>query len=170
MNLDWVVSAGAPLLCAPPTAVRMWRGTRGNSVGGVEADYDRACKQSDYVGVIPCGPSHVLVLGDEPLQSTFVLKADQVLVVRWVSCLSTEHAVDAIDVLPSVLPALGEPTKFRLDESGLIMFDAALFDVDPSSCARVELRPGVLLVTTERYQRQGAFEFLVHRFLYERAH
>lgn len=170
MNLQWVNSAGGPLVCASPAAGKMWRGTRGSSVGGVESDYERACDQTDYISVILCGSAQVLVLGDEPLLSAFALRDEGVIVVRWVSCVSNEHAANAIVQLPLVLPAVEEPKKIQLDDSGLIMFDAASDSVDPSSRARVNVKPGVFTVTTEKYKSEGACEFLVHRLLRDAAH
>lgn len=170
MNLHWVNSAGGPLVCASPAVGRAWRGTRASSVGGGQSDYERACDQVDYVSVIACGPAQVLVLGDEPLQSTFVVKDEGVLVVRWVSCVSSERAASAIAQLPSALPTIEEPTKFRLDDRGLIMFDAALDGIDPAVCASVDLKPGVFMVTTEKYKSEGAYEFLVHRLLRDQDH
>ena len=165
MRLQWVNSAGGPLICASPANGKMWRGTRGSSIDGTESDYFRACEQMDYINVIPCGASEVLVLGDEPLQSAFVLKDDSVIVVRWVSCLSNEHAASAIARLPSVAPVVEESKKFRLDESGLIMFDASLDRVDPLACANVDLQPGMFTVRTEAYEREGVCEFLIHRLI-----
>ena len=155
MNLQWVHSAGGPLVCASPTAGRAWRGTLASSIGGAQSDYERACDQVDYVSVIACGSSQVLVLGDEPLQSAFVVKDEGVLVVRWISCVLSERAASAIAQLPSVLPTIEEPTKFRLDDRGLIMFDAALHSVDPAACASVDLKPGVFTVTKEKYKSEG---------------
>ncbi len=170
MNLKWINSAGGPLMCASPAVGRMWRGTHGSSVGGAESDYERACDQVDYVSAIACGSAQVLVLGDEPLQSAFVVKSEGVLVVRWVSCVSSERAASAIAQLPSALPVIEEPTKFRLDDRGLIMFDPALDSIDPAVCASVDLKPGVFTVTTEKYKSEGAYEFLVHRLLRDQHH
>ncbi|MES2952854.1 MAG: Imm21 family immunity protein [Pseudomonadota bacterium] len=170
MKLEWINSAGGPLICASPAAGRIWGGTRGSSVGGAESDYDRACDQVSYVSAIACGSAQVVVLGDEPLQSAFVVKSDSVLVVRWVSCVSSERAASAIAQLPSALPAIEEPTKFRLDDRGLIMFDSAVASIDPAVCSKVDLRPGVFTVTTEKYKSEGVHEFLVHRFIRDRDH
>lgn len=170
MNLRWFNSAGGPLVCASPAAGKAWRGTQGSSVGEARSDYERACDQLDYVGAIACGPSQVLVLGDEPLQSAFVVKDEGVLVLRWVSCVSSECAANAIAQLPSALPSIEEPTKFYLDDRGLIMFDAALGSIDPAACAGVDLKPGVFTVTTEKYKSEEAYEFLVHRLLRDREH
>lgn len=165
MNLQWINSAGGPLVCASPVTGREWRGTHGSSVGEARSDYERACDQADYVSVIACSSSEVLVLGDEPLQSAFVMRNEEVLVLRWVSCVSSEGAVRAVEQLPSVLPSIEEPSKFSLKHRGLIMFDAAVGGIDPAVCSGVDLSPGSYSVTAEKYKRDGAYEFLVHRFL-----
>jgi hypothetical protein len=99
-----------------------------------------------------------------------LLKDEDLIVVRWVSCVSAEHAANAIAQLPAVLPAIEESTKFGLDDSDLIMFDAALDNVDPFTCQRVELEPGVYTVTAEKFKSEGIFEFLIHRLLRDPAH
>ncbi len=165
MNLHWINSTGGPLVCASPVAGRAWRGTQGSSIGGARSDYERACDLTDYVGAIACGLSQVLVLGDEPLQSAFVVKDEDVLVVRWVSCVSSERAAYAIAQLPSALPSIEDSTKFYLNDRDLLMFDAALDGINPANCASVNLSPGVFTVTTEKYKNEGSYEFLVHRFL-----
>lgn len=165
MDMQWINSAGGPLVCASPVVGREWRGTQGSSVGEACSDYERACGQLDYVDAIACGLSQVLVLGDEPLQSALLAMDEGVFVVRWISCKSSECAASVIAQLPSALPSIEAPTKFRLDERGLIMFDAALGGIDPASCASVDLKPGMFTITTEKYKTEGVYEFLVHRFL-----
>ena len=170
MKLKWINSTGGPLVCASSVAGGIWRGTRGSSIGGPESDYERACDQVDFVSVIACGSAQVVVLGDEPLQSAFVVKSEGVIVVRWVSCVSSAHAASAIAKLPSVLPAIEEPTKFRLDDRGLIMFDAAADCIDPAVVSNVDVKPGMFTATTEKYKSEGCYEFLVHRFIRDQGH
>src|SRR5262249_15755840 len=152
MNLRWINSAGGPLVCVSPSAGRKWRGTQGSSVGESRSDYERACNQLDYAGAIACGSSQALVLGDESLQSAFVVKDEVVVVGRWVCWVSSEGAASAIAQLPSVLPSIEGPSKFRLDDRGLIMFDAALSSIDPASYTALDLKPGGFTVTTEKYK------------------
>jgi len=47
-------------------------GNFGSSTAAEQTDYVRACNVVDYVGIIDCGASHVIILGDEPLQSKFI--------------------------------------------------------------------------------------------------
>src|SRR3954470_17851595 len=102
--LKWVNSGGGPLICAPPSAAAKWRGSRCTSIRNARSDYARACDVLDYLGVIPCGVLDVLVLGDEPLPSAFGVAGGELVIVRWVACISAEQANDAIAMLPSQLP------------------------------------------------------------------
>lgn len=165
MKGDWISSDGGPLICATPSALSEWRGVSGSSSGSARTDYERACDESEYLGVIPCGSHKVLVLGDEPLQSTFARTADGVVIVRWVSCLSGDRADKEIASLPSRLLVLGEPQQLLVNEPRLCLFDAALVgghSVEPASCTDIE--PGHYEITTEQHKREQEFDFLIHRF------
>jgi hypothetical protein len=151
-------------MCAAPSAGANWRGANGSSTGDARTDYVRACDVFDYLGVIPCGSFEALVLGDEPLQSSFTVTGREVVIVRWVSCVSSERAAEVIVSLPSHLPVIGEAVQFSVHESRLFLFDAALDMPSVIELHCVEVAPGRYTVTTESLKRDQEFEFLVHRF------
>ncbi|HYO74665.1 MAG TPA: Imm21 family immunity protein, partial [Archangium sp.] len=62
--MQWVFSAGGPLVLLPKAVQPRWRGTC-----GVPSDYEVACSVEGYVGVIEKAGRQILVLGDEPLQT-----------------------------------------------------------------------------------------------------
>lgn len=165
MKMTWVVTSGGPLICATPAALSAWRGVAGSSTGDVQTDYERACAQLEYLSLIPCGTSEVLILGDEPMQSTFARHVDGFVIARWASCLSAERAEQAVSMLPSVLPEQEATRLMQLDGARLCMFDSAL-DSDQAmleaSC--LDIVPGQYEITTERYSREEDFDFLIHRF------
>ncbi|MFM2056150.1 MAG: hypothetical protein RLY71_535 [Pseudomonadota bacterium] len=161
--MNWIYSVGGPLVCASPVAAKKWGGIVHSSVAQTESDYDRACNISDYIGSVPCGTFHVLVLGDEPLQSTFVVKSEEVMVVRWVYCVSEVQAIEAMCGIPDELPVLEEPFRFCLSDRGLVMFDAALDGVDSTGCASVDVMPGIFTIITQKYKMEGVYEFIIHR-------
>lgn len=165
MSSTWISSAGGPLVCAGPSAAALWRGDSSSSNNGAMSDYERACEQSDYLSVIPCGSRHVLVLGDEPLQSTFAFREGQPIILRWVSCLSMEIAVSAAARLPDELPEIEDAKAYSIDDPSLVMFDAAMTLANPLQSITLAIIPGAYMVRTERYQSVGVFEFLVHRFV-----
>lgn len=165
MNLRWINSAGGPLVCASPALAKSWRGAQESSIGEERSDYERACDQFDYIDTIACGSAMVLVLGDEPLQSSFLVKDEDVLIVRWVYCESDICANSVLAEIPLLLPNLEQPKKFCLDDQELVMFDAVMDTIDIAACVNVSLKPGVFSVTTEMYKSAEEYAFLVHRLL-----
>lgn len=165
MSINWVYSAGGPLICSTAKAGSEWRGVHGSSTGSAHTDYERSCEVHDYQGVIPCGASAVLVLSDEPLQSAFVKVGREVAVARWVSCVSMKRAEYALAALPSQLRAIGEPVELVVSEPSLFMFDSALDRplAGAAGACCVDVRPGRYEVAVESYRLEQEFEFLIHR-------
>ena len=165
MSIHWVETSGGPLVCAEPTLLSYWRGTSGSSIGDERTDYERACDQLDYLSLIPCGESQVLVLGDEPMQSAFIEAADGFLIVRWISCVSVYRAEQALNLLPAFLSELEPRREIEFRGEQLCMCDSSLSgSIELAHAACVKLVPGVYQATTERYSAQDDFDFLIHRF------
>lgn len=158
-------SGGGPLICATPSAREEWRGVNGSSVAGVATDYARACAELDYVGVIPCRSQEVLVLGDEPLQSTFARMGDDLIIARWVSCSSHERAAGVLASMPFRLPVISGVYQFLVEGPCLCIFDAAhdRHSMLASGSTISHVVPGRYEVTTESYKQDQEFEFLIHR-------
>src|SRR5687767_8117877 len=87
-NARWIKSGGGPLSCVERELARHWLGVIGNSAtnsadrppvtdGRAASDYKRACSVSDYLGKIPLGDGHALILGDMPLQTFIWASRDQ---------------------------------------------------------------------------------------------
>jgi hypothetical protein len=157
----WISSGGGPLICADMETARIWRGVRGSSIGIQDTDYAR----SGYLGVLPCGSSRVLVLGDEPLRSAFWTAGNDRFIARWVSALSDDVAINALMRIPSSLRAIEQPIAFAPGSSPLVMFDAAADNIDNQSLPSLDVLPGSFSVSTERYKEDHLFEFLIHRFI-----
>ncbi|MEV5574683.1 Imm21 family immunity protein [Spirillospora sp. NPDC052269] len=138
MALTWVQSGGGPLLVAPRAVLDRWEGVSDDD-GPVETwgDYGRACSIEGYVGSIPIGDQHGLVLGVEPVSTTFL--PDELLFLRWAAADSESEIVDA------ARRALHDGVTW--DEDGDLIWDvpgtAVLFD---STLAGDELEPGDHLV------------------------
>jgi hypothetical protein len=166
--MKWINSGGGPLLCAERHVAANWMGTKGlstNAVMGIRTDYDRACATTEYLDVVPCGAGNVLVLGDEPLQSSFVsTKLGELFIARW------GHAqVDLEDnaFLSRVLRdafVISEGPLFQIEEGTLILFDSApQGDEVDGEGARIE--PGEYKITVEKLESKEVFNFLIHRFV-----
>ena len=108
-RITWVESGGGPLIVIPVEIAHLWRGDGGLGLPDGDlsmvwetvrkhTDYGRACGVDDYLGVLAVGPGECLVLGDEPLATTFLPNKDGGLIVRWVHAECEEDVVRAIQV------------------------------------------------------------------------
>lgn len=163
MNTEWIYSAGGPLICAEHGTGQLWRGVRASSVGAQKSDYERACDVVDYLSVLRCGSGQVLVLGDEPLQTTIIDLSNETAIVRWVSCATSIAADEALANIPIELPQIEEPQKIQLNSNHLVLFDSASQLEESPTMLEVFLAPGLYKVSTEKYANPGLFEFLIHR-------
>ena len=163
---NWIYTDGAPFICATGSIRKVWRGTSGSSISTSESDYERVCKESDYLSALSCGTSQVLALGDEPAQAAFFTTPSGPIIARWIACDSAELADSVLTQLPDVLIHLQPAVQFQIDEPELWMFDAssdAATSAGPASVLNIS--PGRFEVTTERYREGRAFDFWIHRFV-----
>lgn len=163
--MTWIDTAGGPLICAAYPVGLSWRGTQASSTSDTRSDYDRACEVMDYVGVVPCASSHVLVFGDEPLQTTVLSLSEGAAVVRWVSCVSEGHAQAVLAAIPKALPQLEPQKSIPIEAERIVFFDAAYSLVAAPQLLEVALPRGLYEVSTEKFASPGVFEFLVHRIV-----
>lgn len=163
---SWNYTDGAPFICATPSVKKLWRGIQGSSIGGSESDYERVCEVAGYLGLIACGHSQVLVLGDEPAQAAFFATPNEPIIARWIACGSVDLADSVLAKVPDTLPHLQPAVRFHVGESELQMFDASIDGaMNTAKDVALSLTPGVFDVTTERYQQGRVFEFCIHRFV-----
>jgi hypothetical protein len=166
--MRWLSSNGGPLICGEEYLSGAWKGVDGSSANfGFKNDYERACSTREYLEKIACAGGCVLVLGDEPLQSTFFrieTNEESLAIARWIYATSPEGAERflaeaVVDVRPSA-----EVVPFNVVEGELVLFDSAMsWPAEP--CLRAYLEPDSYLVTTEMHKLEGKFSFIVHRFL-----
>jgi len=163
---NWIFTDGAPFICATGSIRKMWKGTSGSSISSAESDYERACKEFDYLTALSCGTSRVLVLGDEPAQAAFFATSSGPIIARWIACDSVELADSVLTQVPDVLMHLQPAVQFQIDEPELWVFDASSDAAMPAGSASVlNISPGRFEVTTERYHEGKAFDFWIHRFI-----
>lgn len=177
----WVATGGGPLILVPVEVAHLWRGIDGigpssevwenwgeNKFSGT--DYGRACGVDDYLGVLACGPSECLILGDEPMQTTFLPAKDVSLIVR---CMWAESEDDVIRVIQSVPEGVWEATLHRLNvgEGQLLFFDSAYSGDDlPTTSAganvpwlKVSIPRGTYEIDTADYQPDQQTRLILHR-------
>lgn len=174
-TLQWIESAGGPLLLLPRSLLQSWDGAEFSHDREVTArarwipegpptDYDRACDVGE-IGIIPVGAGHGLVFGDEPLPTAWWPTSDPPggIVVRWVYAASDEDVVHAMGSLPSKLFERSY-LRFPVADSGLLLFDSAMPGRDivtPSH--EIELPVGVYEIATARYAPDAETSLLLHR-------
>lgn len=163
----WLNSTGGPLIFAETAIAKHWRGISGNSswVSAGTTDYDRACQTSEYLEVLNCDGGEVLVLGDEPLQSTVLQGPNaQPFIVRWIyssGSLNLEKFSNTRNFIE-----LAPKTRFRVSTRELLLFDSSE-NLEEMGYAHLiyNLSVGLYDVTTEEMLIEGQHHFLIHRFL-----
>lgn len=88
--MRWIESGGGPLIIVPEVALSNWEGVARTTIGS-RTDYDRACAVDDNVGTIAIGDFEALVLGDEPLRTTWLPDDIGGWIVRWVYAESEDE-------------------------------------------------------------------------------
>jgi hypothetical protein len=126
--MEWVNSAGGPLICADEDFASSWLGTRGLSfrAAGVSNDYELACKTTAHLEIIKEDSRNALVLGDEPFQSSFFeTERGDFSIARWIfaeSASSEAILMGPLDDLVEVAPR----AIFEVDGGVLYLFDSEM--------------------------------------------
>jgi hypothetical protein len=171
IKMEWINTTGGPLICGEREVGLHWRGTKGRSVDDGDAtktDYERACTIAEYIQRLRCNEGDILVLGDEPLQSTFILmEKGELAIARWIYLQPRQNAETILKM--AVMEAdeiCAPPIHFNINYGELILFDAACDGIQ--ECKRyikANLQQGRYVVTTEKRERNRMFSFLIHRFI-----
>jgi hypothetical protein len=131
---------------------------------GVDADdYDLACTVEGFLGTVSSHGNSYLVFADEPMETTFLLNWDTVVVAQWVSCSSKSRANELLTALPDQLDVLAPEVTFELANPTARLFDAGTPGEALESMMAVPLEAGVYSITTENYAGTG-FRFIIYRF------
>jgi hypothetical protein len=131
-----------------------------------ESDYALACSVSDFLGLIDFGGHQLLVLGDEPLMTTWVpgKSAHGGMFARW-------YYGESRDSMEAHLDALRDPSFAKTDillrnvNEPLYLFDSATpgdyVGEDHRLC--VDLQHGPYIVETAKYDPDKSHSLLLHR-------
>jgi hypothetical protein len=178
-SINWVCSAGGPLILVPAEIAPHWRGVEGWSppedgrdlAGESSSDYARACDIDDYLGMLEVGPGRALILGDEPMQTAFIPSPEGGIAVRWMYAEDEDGVWRAVGAVPE---SVWEPTPHRIEvaQEGILVFDSAYpGDALPASSGdgatvpwiRIELSSGTYLVDTADYGPDSSTRLVLHR-------
>ncbi|HEY5838764.1 MAG TPA: Imm21 family immunity protein [Pyrinomonadaceae bacterium] len=167
MTLTWISSDGGPLLLVEKSLVSDWQGVSTLQTNGAEdgppADYDRACSIEDYVGLIAVGTGEALVLGDEPMQTSWLAVSDREgILIRW-QWAADEESVR--NTLHEIIEAAWESTdvRFEIKTGELLLFDAAYPGDEIESSLVINLSAGEYSVNTAFWRPEDETSLILHR-------
>jgi len=172
---DWISSEGGPLLVLPRSLVPAWGGIDAPDdavpvfeSGTFVTEYDRACAVDDYLGLIPVANGRGLVLGAEPMLTTWLPDAAHPdmggILVRWVYAESFDSVYQHLQVLPPDLWS-SSGLSFDVPDDLLCVFDATLSrDEVDSHYLPIHLVPHVYDLWTAEYQPEQRTSLILHRF------
>jgi hypothetical protein len=73
-------------------------------------------------------------------------------------------AESVVSAFPCDLPTIEAPIEVLFGDNAVCLFDAAADGASGNDTTRVALPKGRYVVSTQKAQRNGEYEFLVHRF------
>lgn len=178
-SINWVCSAGGPLILIPTEFATHWRGVEGWSppgdgsdlTGESSSDYARACGIDDYLGMLEVGPGRALILGDEPMQTAFLPSHDGGIAVRWMYAEDEDGVWRAVGAVPESAWEL-TPHRIEVAREGILVFDSAypgdalpasLNDGAAAPWIRIELSSGTYLVDMADYGPDSSTRLILHR-------
>lgn len=169
--MNWIKSAGGPLIVAEQDLALAWRGISGSSVSSEVktknlTDYSRACSVQGYIGIVEIDGGSGLVLGDMPLATSF-----------WINSAGYLHLVRAFymdldEDVPSLLSQFDENVEkelvsvdFDISDDSVMIFDSALYGKNIlSENLQLSTTPGKFRILTYEFKPNLSAFFLLHKF------
>lgn len=175
--MNWIKSAGGPLICIDHALAAHWRATAGSSGPAVSGhslpstDYERACELEGYITRIPCADGSALVLGDMPLETAIWSGADT-LIVRVLYADPNTSFEDMIAGMPSYpFDNPLETISYRVTSGVIEVFDAACDRSTEAglsiSMLSASVRGGSYRIVTINYEPDDRTSLVIHRFFPE---
>jgi hypothetical protein len=116
--LEWIESAGGPLVVVPALQVGRWMGVDG-------VDYDEACSVADYLGKLKRSWGDVIVLNDEPLRTAVLALRDGPAIVRWIHAPDETHLISFAQNTEPDESSLVESLEVNIADGVYAIFDGA---------------------------------------------
>ncbi len=186
--MRWIHSTGGPLLLVPTEHVRSWEGIdpppRRRQVvarfrwAGPDApatDYDRACDVDGWLGVLEIGSGHGVVLGDEPMGTTWQASGSLEasgesegtaggLLVRWMYADSEAEALRALQRVPETAWR-DDGIVLEVGGEGLCLMDAATprSELADDDHLTIHLPPGTYAFATAEHRPDSQTSLVLHR-------
>lgn len=181
-KLKWVDSAGGPLILIGDKSVGLWSGIlkrsayltnvdegADNFLDPGEADYGKACLIEDYLGLVKVDGDEVLVLGDEPMLTTFFFSQEKPVLARW--CYGEDKEfIDNIllNINLSSIIQWEFALTFNLTSDKQFLFDSAcsksMIDKRQEDCLDINMKRGQYKLSTSVYEPDRKTKLILHKF------
>jgi hypothetical protein len=155
--MRWIKSEGGPLILIPRSVLKHWRG-----VADAGDDYRAACAVTDYAGVIQRYGVDILVLNDEPLQTSCIARDGALLLVRWKYAPSESAIVAALEDVQQQLGSPCEETLLVCVERKHVLLDARSAGDRTTEHVEVETGIGPHRVETHLWKPNPDLGLIVH--------
>lgn len=181
-KLKWIVSAGGPLILISDKTISRWSGILNRSaylkkeeedaddfLDPDEADYGKACQVDGYVGLIKLDDEEVLVLGSEPMFTTFFFSHGKPVLARWFNGEDeafVDHALLNIDL--GLMLNWEFELRFNLVSDTPFLFDSAcsesMLNNQQRDYLRLNMKAGYYEVSTSVYEPDDKTKLILHKF------
>ncbi|MBN2693186.1 hypothetical protein JXR93_00865 [bacterium] len=183
-KLNWIASAGGPLVFISDNIVKKWSGVliRGeflknnidvsnNFMDPDETDYGKACLVDDYLGVLTIDNENLLILGEEPLITTFLKSFNNQYI--FVRCYYSDDDEEALDDYLQKLDLNEihnwiESIMFEILSETQYLFDSAeYFDSlsqENLDFLKITVKKGIYKLFTSIYEPNSETKLIIHKF------
>jgi hypothetical protein len=162
MAVEWIESAGGPLLLAPASVARSWKGDALPADNG-PSDYDKACAVGDEIGVLTHHGAQLLVLGDEPDRTAVIESPGMITLVRWRWAASAEALLESLQRKERRSPVIGPSGTFTARTERYVLFDSALGGIEIARALSISLRAGTYSFDTIEHRPNRETCAVLHR-------
>lgn len=180
--MKWIASAGGPLILIPEKSYKLWSGIfkRSAYLIGIEedaedfldpdeTDYGRACLVDDYLGLVKVDSEEVLILGEEPMLTTFFFSLEQPVLARW--CYGESEALVENYLATIDLDSIGNwefALTLNISSTRQFLFDAAcsasMLDHESNDYLPLNIPQGRYKIWTSMYEPDAKTKLIIHRF------
>jgi hypothetical protein len=181
-KLKWIDSAGGPLILISDKTVGLWSGILKRSaylknieeeaddfLVPEEADYGKACLIESYLGLLNIENEDVLILGDEPMLTTFFFSSDKPVLARWYYG-EDEVLVDnmLLNIDLNTINNWEFALTFNVKSNNQFLFDSAssksMLDKQQSDYLQINIKAGQYNVSTSVFQPDNKTKLILHKF------
>jgi hypothetical protein len=157
--MKWIESTGGPLILIDETLRLLWGG-----VDSGHSHYMEACSINDYLGVVRVDSGEALILGEEPLTTTWISGSQLNGALCRVAYAETVSSAETLlrqipDQLPSVCTV-----EVSIVSAQQAVFDAAVPGKRVTDGERLDivLAPGRYRVETALFNPDERHSFVIH--------